>query len=128
MYKKVLIAMIGFALLSILLAACKIEDTASLSAGPQVKMGSSNFIDKTVTIKKGESITLVDTVNSPHVIANGTWDGTTAKPAKEAGAPTVNGLNFAGNDSKPIGPFTTAGTFQIYCSIHQGMNLTVTVQ
>jgi len=26
-----------------------------------------------------------------------------------------------------IGPFTELGTFQLYCTIHPGMNLTVTV-
>lgn len=129
MYKKILFGMFAFALLSILFAACTIRDEASLPKGVQVKMGSSNFIDKTVTVKKGESITLVDTAASPHIITNGTWQGTTQKPSKEAGAPTAN-LNFAGTtgESKNIGPFTTAGKFTFYCTIHQGMNLDVTVQ
>ncbi|HLG62147.1 MAG TPA: plastocyanin/azurin family copper-binding protein [Ktedonosporobacter sp.] len=127
MYKKFLLVITSFALLTILFAACTIRDESSISSGPQVKMGASNFIDTTITIKKGESITLVDTATAPHIITNGTWDGTTQKPAKEAGAPTVN-LNFSGGDSKSAGPFTTAGTFKLYCTIHQGMNLTVTVQ
>ena len=29
---------------------------------------------------------------------------------------------------KTIGPFNTAGTFHLYCTVHQGMNLTVIVQ
>jgi hypothetical protein len=32
---------------------------------------------------------------------------------------------FAGLE---CGPFTTAGIFHIYCTIHQGMNLTIVVQ
>ena len=126
MHKKFLFAMIGLALLTLLFAACTVRDDTG-PAGPVVKMGSSSFIDQTITIKKGESITLTDTVAVPHIIVNGTWDGTTQKPNKEAGAPTVN-LSFAGSDSKAVGPFTTAGTFKLYCTIHQGMNLTVTVQ
>jgi len=127
MYKKFLLVITSFALLTILFAACTIRDASTISTGPQVKMGPSDFIDKTITVKKGESITLVDTATAPHVIVNGTWDGTTPKPSKEAGAPTVN-INFSGGDSKSAGPFTTAGTFKLYCTIHQGMNLTVTVQ
>jgi len=30
--------------------------------------------------------------------------------------------------SVEIGPFTTAGIYHIYCSVHVGMNLTVVVQ
>jgi plastocyanin len=129
MFKKILFGMVALALFTILFAACSIKDEASLPKGVQVKMGSSNFIDKAVTIKKGESLTLVDTAASPHIVVNGAWQGTTQKPAKEAGAPTVN-LNFTGTtgESKSAGPFTTAGTFKLYCTIHQGMDLTVTVQ
>ncbi len=127
MYKKVLFGMVGLALLSVLLAACTIRDSASIPSGPSVKMGASTFLQDTVTIKKGQTLTLVDTAASPHTIVNGSWDGATQKPAKEAGAPTVQ-LDFAGNDTKSTPPFNTAGTFHIYCTIHQGMNLTITVQ
>jgi plastocyanin len=58
---------------------------------------------------------------------NGKWDGTKQVPQKEPNAPTVN-ATFGGNDRKTIGPFTSAGTFDIYCNIHQGMNLTITVK
>jgi plastocyanin len=127
MYKKVLFGLIGFALLSIVLVACTIKDTAAGSSGPVAKMGSSTFITTAITIKKGESVNLVDTTSSPHVISNGTWNGSAAQPGAEAGAPKVSNLNFGGNDSKAIGPFTTAGTFKFYCTIHPGMNLVVTV-
>jgi plastocyanin len=30
--------------------------------------------------------------------------------------------------SVEIGPFTTAGTYHIYCTVHQGMNLEIIVQ
>ena len=126
MYKKFLFAMLGMALVTILFASCKITDT-SLSTGPSVKMGSTTFAQEAVTLAKGDTLTLVDTVASPHVIVNGRWNGTVQAPAKEAGAPTVN-VSFGGNDRKTIGPFTTAGTYDIYCNIHQGMNLTVTVK
>lgn len=97
------------------------------SNGATVKMGLTNFEQSSVTISKGSMLTLVDTQAVPHIIQNGSWANGAAKPAKEAGAPTVN-QSFSGNDTHQIGPFNTAGTFHLYCTIHQGMNLTVIVQ
>ncbi len=127
MYKKFLAGVIGIALISVLFAACNIVDASTLSTGPQVKMGGSTFLVTSITLKKGQTLTLVDTSSAAHVIANGTWQGGTAKHAQEAGAPTIN-MNFAGSDTHSTPPFTTAGTFKIYCTIHSGMNLTVIVQ
>ncbi|HEY4384896.1 MAG TPA: plastocyanin/azurin family copper-binding protein [Ktedonobacteraceae bacterium] len=126
MYKKFLFAVFGLALLTVLFASCKITDT-SVSTGPSIKMGSSTFAASTITVPKGDTLTLVDSASAPHTVVNGRWNGTQQAPQKEAGAPTVN-ASFGGNDSKTIGPFTTAGTFDIYCTIHQGMNLTITVK
>lgn len=130
MYKKGAIVLSIIALLglfTIILSACKIVDSDTLNSGPQVHMGPSNFVVDTVTVPKGQSVILVDDSSSPHIIKNGTWENGVQKPATEAGAPTVD-KNFAGNDRGPIGPFTQAGTFKVYCTIHPGMNLTITVQ
>ncbi len=127
MYKKILAGVIGIALLSILLAACDIVNASSLASGPQVQMGGSNFLKPSITLKKGQTITLVDTSSSPHIITNGTWQNGVQKHMQEAGAPTLN-INFAGSDTHSTPPFTTAGTYLVYCTIHQGMNLTVIVQ
>jgi plastocyanin len=63
-----------------------------------------------------------------HTISNGTWDNGTPKPTKEPGAPLVDNVSVGGNSSATIGPFASAGTFKLYCTIHPGMNLTVIVQ
>lgn len=127
MHKKLLFGMIAFALITVLFAACSIKEAATTS-GPKVRMGASNFIDTTVTIKKGESITLVETVSSLHTITNGEWQGTQAKSAAEPGAPKVNFNISTANQAVGVGPFTTSGTFRLYCTVHPGMNLTITVQ
>ena len=127
MYKKILAGVIGMALISILFAACNIVDASTLATGPQVKMGGSTFLVPSITIKKGQTLTLVDTSSAAHIIANGSWQGGTAKHAQEASAPTIN-INFAGSDTHSTPPFATAGTYKIYCTIHSGMNLTVIVQ
>ncbi len=127
MYKKILVGVIGIALLSILLAACNIVDASTLATGPQVQMGGSTFIKPSVTLKKGQTLTLVDTSSAAHIITNGTWQGGVQKHMQEPGAPALN-LNFAGSDTHTTPPFTTAGTYLIYCTIHTGMNLMVIVQ
>ena len=90
-------------------------------------MSGASFVQSSLTINKGESINLVDDVPVQHIIKNGTWDGNTPKPNAESGAPSVD-VTLNGNDSVTIGPFNTSGTFQLYCTIHPGMNLTVTVK
>lgn len=127
MHKKMIGGLVVFALLTILMGACGIRDTGNAPAGPTAHMGNAAFVPDTVTIKKGDMLTLVDDVAVPHTIKNGSWVNGQAKAAQESGAPTVN-QNFNGNDTATVGPFNTAGKFQLYCTIHPGMNLTVTVQ
>jgi len=92
-------------------------------------MAQTNFTQASLTISKGSSINLINDTAVTHIIANGTWEQTTPKPGAEPGAPAVNNLQFTtANQSHTIGPFTTAGTFHLYCIVHPGMNLTVTVQ
>ncbi|QBD77021.1 hypothetical protein EPA93_13805 [Ktedonosporobacter rubrisoli] len=123
-----IISIAGTLLLTSFLAACTVKDQASLASGPQVRMGVSDFIDKKVDVPVGQSIQVVDTVNSPHTVINGTWDGSTQKPGSEPGAPKAN-LNFTGEgQSQTIGPFKTTGDFKFYCTIHQGMNLDIAVK
>ncbi|MBA2285673.1 MAG: hypothetical protein H0W02_09330 [Ktedonobacteraceae bacterium] len=134
------------ALGSVLLVACSRPGSPSASAGGNpasggntggnggssagantVQMGAANFTQTSITITKGSKLTLTDSVAVPHIIQNGSWVNGSAQTTKEAAAPTVN-ANFNGNDSQDIGPFTSAGTFHLYCTIHAGMNLTVTVK
>src|SRR5947209_13530289 len=106
------------ALVSVLLAACARSGSSSsnegggsangTSGGGQssgaassgtVHMGDTNFLQSSVTISKGGSVKLVDDVSVVHIIQNGSWDNGNAKPAKEAGAPTVQ-VSFQGNDTQ----------------------------
>ena len=130
----------ALALSSILLAACARPGTPSASSStsnkgnttssgnaPTVHMSSSNFVQPSVTVAKGSMLKLVDDGPYLHILQNGSWVNGVPKTAAEPGAPTVNNLNVNGT-SVEIGPFTTAGTFHIYCTVHQNMNLTITVQ
>jgi plastocyanin len=125
MVKKILTGLIVCALLSLVVVACGIENV-NTSALPTVHMGATDFLQHSITIQKGQMVNLVDDASSTHIITNGSWVNGVAKPAKSPGAPTVN-QTYIGNDSAPIGPFNTAGTYYLYCTIHQNMNLTVIV-
>jgi len=85
------------------------------------------FLQSTVTVKKGSKLTLTDDGQFLHILGNGAWVNNSPQQATESGAPSIQNLNVNGN-SVEIGPFNTAGTFHIYCTIHSGMNLIVVVQ
>lgn len=136
-----MVLLVILAIGSVLLAACARPGTPSASAskgtpsggggggGNIVHMGNTNFLVSTVTIAKGSKLTLVDDVSVPHIIKNGTWDASgTQKVLQEPGAPTVNLTFTTASQSQDIGPFTTAGTFHLFCTIHTNMNLTVIVK
>ena len=104
------------------------SSSAAGTGNPAVHMENTSFIQPSTTIQNGQSLTLVADTFAPHVIANGTWENRVAKPAREQGAPQVTNLEIPGHGSGTIGPFTTPGSFQFYCTIHPNMNLTVVVE
>ncbi|QBD75376.1 hypothetical protein EPA93_04910 [Ktedonosporobacter rubrisoli] len=102
--------------------------TSTEASSPIVHMDSTSFVQPSITIHKGQRIILSADTAVPHIIANGSWDNGAPKKLKEPGAPEVNDVQINGNSQGNIGPFTTAGTFQLYCTIHPNMQLTVIVQ
>jgi plastocyanin len=85
-------------------------------------------VQNCANIPKGSKLTLIDDVQVLHIITNGMWDSSGNQvTTKEPGAPTINNVNISGGQVD-IGPFTTAGTYHILCTVHPGMNLVVHVQ
>jgi plastocyanin len=125
-----LTGVIGIVLGAILIAAVAqpgTTTTTTTGGEPTVHMGPGSFLQSSVTVPKGSKLLLVDDGSFTHIIANGTWVNSAPQTKQEPGAPTVNNVQVSGG-SVEIGPFTTAGTYHIYCTVHQGMNLTVIVQ
>ena len=108
--------------------SCGSSSSSSSDSTPTVHMCGNNFVQSSITISKGQSLTLVNDGSVAHTIANGSWVNGSAEPKQEPGASPTNPLQFNGNDSHPLGPFNAAGTFHYYCTVHPGMNLTVIVQ
>jgi plastocyanin len=142
--KALVMILTVLALGSILLAACTRPGTTTGTTGGAtatstsgggggcasgtVHMNSSNFVQSCVNISKGSKVTLIDDIQVLHIITNGMWtSGGTPITAKEPAAPTIPNVNISGG-SADIGPFNTAGTFHILCTVHVGMNLVVNVK
>jgi len=80
-----------------------------------------------VNVAKGSSLQVVPAAPSFHNLINGSWVNGSQVPMKESGAPTVNNVQVT-SSTVSIGPFTTAGTYHILCTVHPNMNLTVIVK
>jgi plastocyanin len=139
MMKKflLLVSVLGICMLT--LAACgtgagasgsSSNGSSSSSSGNvvTVKTGQTNFLQSSVTINKGDSIQLVNTASDTHIISLGTWVNGQPKPMTEPGAPNIQNEQLGPNSTLTLGPFNTAGTYRLYCTIHPGMKLTVIVK
>ena len=101
-------------------------DTSNCAMGT-VHTLATTFQESCVVVPKGSNLTIAPAVPSFHIFANGMWANGNPQPANEPGAPKVNDVQESASPVQ-IGPFTTAGTFHIYCTVHPGMNLTVIVK
>ncbi len=101
--------------------------SATTNGEPTVHLSPTAFVQNVVLVPKGSKLLLVDDGSYDHLLQNGFWQGTTPHNQVEPGAPTMQNRDINGG-SFEIGPFTSAGIYHIYCSIHVGMNLTIVVQ
>ena len=120
-------------LLSILFVACGQGAAANSSGGSSghvtdVHMGNQSFLQSSITIKQGDSLHLINDASDVHLIHLGQWVNGAPKPEQEPGAPQIHILEFAGNANHEFDPWSTPGTYHLYCAIHQNMQLTVVVQ
>ena len=125
--KKLIAILVALGLFTVLTAASC--GGSGGTGGSGVHMGETTFTQPSVTISKGSNLNLIDDVAVLHIISNGSWVNSVAKPAIEPNAPTVSNVQFnTAGQSMAVGPFNTAGTYHLYCSVHLNMNLTVIVQ
>lgn len=102
--------------------------TTTTTRTETVHLSAATFAPDIVALHTGDTLTVVDDSPTPHILANGTWSASNqAQPGAESGAPAINNVSL-NNNTVVLGPFTTPGTYHIYCTVHPGMNLTVVVQ
>jgi plastocyanin len=102
----------------------------STPTGPsnQVNMDATNFVEHTVTIKAGQAVIFNDPADTggTHVNCLGTNETCNAS----ATGPTElkdPGFTITPGQTKSV-TFSQPGTYQVTCTVHPNMNLTVTVQ
>jgi hypothetical protein len=95
---------------------------------PAIHLTGDNFVQNVVLVPKGSKLLIVNDSSVEHILQNGMWgaNGTT-HVLVEPGAPILHSVKITGG-SLEIGPFTTAGVYHIYCTIHRDMNLTIVVE
>ncbi len=129
--KKIILSLVLVGITTILFVACSgiAGDSGSSDNANTVHMTDSTFGKSSVTISKGSKLTLISDTSQAHIIDNGTWgsDGL-PHPKIEPGAPVIKDAQFTDNTPQSLGPFNTPGTYQLYCTIHANMNLTVIVK
>jgi hypothetical protein len=148
-HKKIRALMLFLALFtlgSILLAACTRQGAASTSSssssapssptssssscpsGDTVQTVTSNFAQSCITLSKSGTLKVVPGPGSTfHILDYGQWNNGTAQPATPASVLPLKNVQVT-SSSVSIGPFTTAGTYHMYYTVHPGMNLTVIVK
>ena len=119
---------VGMLIVAALAAANPATSSASGTGGEAtVHMTAHSFTQNVVLVSKGSRLLIVDDTSVEHILQNGMWTNSTPHAITEPGAPVVHNVDITGG-SVQIGPFTTAGIYHIYCTIHQGMNLTIVVE
>lgn len=137
-WRTVVLFLTAFAFGSVLLAACvrpgTVTNTASTTpvapacpSGTTVKTSTKDFEQSCITLSKGATLTVAQDQTSFHILDYGLWNNGTQQPETPSAAPPLNNLQLSGA-SVTIGPFTSAGTYHIYCTVHTNMNLTVIVK
>jgi plastocyanin len=102
--------------------------TPGQAGSATVHLTANQFAPDIVALHKGDRLIIVDDGPVPHTLTNGSWSADHRPvPGVEPGAPLVNNVAL-NNNTVTLGPFTTPGTYHIYCTIHSGMNLTIVVQ
>ena len=95
-----------------------------------VTLVSLNFMPETLTVSVGDTVTWVNGESITHTITSGTFsdvDETTGLRGSEA-ADGVFDEKLGEKGGTFSYTFETAGTFQYFCDIHDGMNATVVVE
>ncbi len=127
--KKIILSLVLVGIATIVFVACSSIAGGSGSQPNTVHMTDSTFGQSSITIAKGSKLTLVSDTSQAHIIDNGTWGNDGLPHVKvEPGAPVIKDEQFLDNTPKSFGPFNTPGTYQLYCTIHSNMNLTVHVK
>ena len=104
------------------------KGTTASKPGAEVHMAFTLFAKKDFAIKTGQALTFVNDNPITHIIVQGPWkvDGDNLRTSEmDDGTYKLDIDPKKGFTAEHV--FDKAGTFQFFCTIHKGMNATVTV-
>lgn len=119
---------------ALLLSGCSSSGSSSKPADkPVTKAGATvdtsllAFAPKSVHISKGETVTWIAGDNIAHVLVEGSYEvGSDGLRTKESDDKAFN-LKLSKKGQQVSHTYDMAGTFTYFCTIHHGMNGSVTV-
>jgi plastocyanin len=103
--------------------------SASVPAGPVIKLSSLMFNPSTTTVQQGTTVTWRNDEPITHTVTSGRYDGvdkTTGLRSEQYPDGTFN-AKVEGKGKTFSFTFTKPGSYTYYCDIHQGMNATIVV-
>jgi len=128
-FRTVLTGAICIWLGAITVGALVQPDKPITALGPTtVALEVGSFSQSSITLTKGQSLTIVDSGAYHHNLSMGQWVSGAPLAENQPGAPALvnKDINAAGA-TVVLGPFTTAGTFYLICTLHHNMQLKIIV-
>lgn len=128
-YKTVLTGAICLWFGAVLVGALTQPDKPINTSTPgTVSLDVGSFSQSSISLSKGGNLTIVDSGAYHHNLSMGRWINGQPVIQSQAGAPNlVNKDMTNAGQTVILGPFNTAGTFYLICSLHHNMMLKITV-
>src|SRR5579859_3636108 len=103
--------------------------TTGGGGGNEVTMASVDFVQHSISIKVGDSVKFVDPsgTGNLHILCFGHNEICKANPDGPADLNAASGVQFNAGDAPKTYTFAKAGTYEVTCTIHQNMDVTITV-
>jgi plastocyanin len=101
---------------------------AATRPGATVDMVFTDFKPATVSITAGQAVTFVNDNPITHVVVEGSYTLDSSMLRTQERDDGVFDLKVAQKGDVVSHTFTEPGTYQFFCTIHKGMNGTVTVR
>ena len=116
-------------ILVFVLAGCGKTQVSRNTPGNTVEMAAVSFVQSSITVKAGDTVKFVDpsSTGAYHVLCYGHNQACVSNANGPAELNASGGIVFNGGDTKGY-VFATAGTYEVTCTVHPSMNVTITVQ
>lgn len=129
-YRAVMTGAICLWMGAVVVGALVQPDPPLTALGPTtVALQAGSFSQTSITLTKGDKLTLVDSGSYHHNLSMGRWVDGQPVLGSQLGAPSLRNQDVTtAGTTVVVGPFNTAGTFYLICSLHHNMMLKIIVK